>query len=65
MLPGLIAVLAGAAVSESSGEVQTIRALGIMTGDSAGNLNLGGNVTRAQFAKMLVNASSYKGLAVY
>ncbi|WP_312635235.1 S-layer homology domain-containing protein [Oscillibacter sp.] len=60
LLPGLIAVPAGATVSESSGEVQTIRALGIMTGDSAGNLNLGGNVTRAQFAKMLVNASSYK-----
>ncbi|WP_369283343.1 S-layer homology domain-containing protein [Oscillibacter sp. GMB15532] len=60
LLPGLIAIPAGAAVSEDSGEVQTIRALGIMTGDSAGNLNLGGNVNRAQFAKMLVNASSYK-----
>ncbi|WP_312942308.1 S-layer homology domain-containing protein [Oscillibacter sp.] len=60
LLPGLIAIPAGAAVLENSGEVQTIRALGIMTGDSAGNLNLGGFVTRAQFAKMLVNASSYK-----
>ena len=60
MLAALFTVPAGATVSTDSGEVQTIRALGIMTGDSAGNLNLGGNVTRAQFAKMLVNASSYK-----
>lgn len=57
---GLFAVPAGAIAAADGGEVQTIRALGIMTGDSAGNLNLGGNVTRAQFAKMLVNASSYK-----
>lgn len=56
----LVVVPAGATATETSGEVQTIRALGIMVGDSAGNLNLGGYVTRAQFAKMLVNASSYK-----
>lgn len=60
MAATLFAVPAGATALQDSGEVQTIRALGIMVGDSAGNLNLGGNVTRAQFAKMLVNASSYK-----
>lgn len=56
----LAIVPAGAAVSADSGEVQTIRALGILVGDVNGNLNLEGSVTRAQFSKMLVNASSYK-----
>ncbi len=56
----LLTVPANATVSADSGEVQTIRALGILVGDTSGNLNLDGNVTRAQFAKMLVNASSYK-----
>ena len=57
----LLSVPAGAAVAAAdSGEVQTVRALGILTGDSAGNLNLSGCVTRAQFAKMLVCASQYK-----
>ncbi len=31
-----------------------------MTGDENGNLNLSSNVTRAEFAKMFVNASIYK-----
>ncbi len=39
---------------------QVIGALGIMTGDENGNLNLSDNVTRAEFARMLVAASSYK-----
>ena len=43
-----------------TGAEQTVRALGIMNGDSSGNLNLSGSVTRAQFAKMLVAASTYK-----
>ncbi len=34
--------------------------LGIMNGDENGNLNLEREVTRAEFSKMLVNASSYK-----
>lgn len=45
--------------SEDSGVVQTVRALGIIQGDANGSLNLSSNVTRAQFAKMLVAASSY------
>ena len=60
MAAALLTIPAGATVSADSGEVQTIRALGILVGDTSGNLNLEGNVTRAQFAKMLVNASSYK-----
>ena len=38
----------------------TVQALGIMTGDENGNMNLTGSITRAQFAKMLVMASPYK-----
>lgn len=38
----------------------TVQALGIMTGDENGNMNLSGSITRAQFAKMLVMASPYK-----
>jgi hypothetical protein len=34
--------------------------MGILVGDTSGNLNLTGNVTRAQFAKMMVAASSYR-----
>lgn len=56
----LLAVPAQATVSADGGEVQTVRALGILTGDANGNLNLSGAVTRAQFAKMLVSASSYQ-----
>lgn len=39
---------------------ETVRALGIMNGDQNGNMNLSKNVTRAEFTKMLVSASSYK-----
>ena len=56
---GLLALPASAA-ERDSGAVQTIQALGIIKGDTSGNLNLGGNVTRAQFATMLTAASSFK-----
>lgn len=49
-----------AAAEADTGVVQTVRALGILVGDTSGNLDLASNVTRAQFAKMLVAASSYK-----
>lgn len=39
---------------------QTIRLLGVMNGDENGDMNLEGLVTRAQFAKMMTAASSYK-----
>ncbi|MEA4921165.1 MAG: S-layer homology domain-containing protein [Clostridiaceae bacterium] len=41
-------------------EEQTVRALGIMNGDENGDMKLSGNVTRAEFAKMMVAASIYK-----
>lgn len=49
-----------AAADTDTGVTQTVRALGIIQGDTSGNLNLSSDVTRAQFAKMLVAASSYK-----
>lgn len=57
-----LAVPASASAGTVSDEVieQVIGALGIMTGDEKGNLNLSSNVTRAEFARMLVAASSYK-----
>ncbi len=39
---------------------QTVKLLGIMTGDEKGNMDLYSNVTREQFAKMIIIASTYK-----
>ncbi len=56
---GFLAVPAAAA--DTAGDaVAMVQALGIMTGDGAGNMNLDRNVTRAEFCKMLVAASTYK-----
>lgn len=55
---GLLVVPAQAA--DSATIQATIQALGIMTGDQNGNMNLNASVTRAQFAKMMVMASSYR-----
>lgn len=38
----------------------TIKILGIMTGDEKGNMNLEQNVSREQFTKMIIMSSSYK-----
>lgn len=50
------------AASEASDSVieQVVKAAEIMVGDSSGNLNLGSTVTRAEYAKMLVCASTSK-----
>lgn len=57
-------VMTGAFAAPSSQDAQmVIRALGIMNGDGSGNLNLDKNVSRAEFAKMLIAASSYKDAA--
>ena len=58
LLLGLFCTGAGA-VSGSS-KLETIRVLGILAGDESGDLNLTGQVTRAQFAAMMASASSYK-----
>ena len=55
--------LSASAASDTASDAvieQVIGALGIMTGDENGNLNLTKNVTRAEFARMLVAASTYK-----
>jgi len=48
--------------TDTSAVENAVAALEIMTGDENGSLNLTNNVTRAEFAKMLISASSYKGL---
>ncbi|PKM74384.1 MAG: S-layer homology domain-containing protein [Firmicutes bacterium HGW-Firmicutes-16] len=57
---GLTSGTAYASSANLSAAQQTVQALGIMTGDENGNLNLTGNVTRAQLAKMMIAASTYK-----
>ena len=44
--------------ADSQTAIETVRALGIIDGDGTG-MNLTGNVSRAEFAKMLVSASVY------
>ena len=51
--------LPAGAVSRSTA-LETVRALGILAGDSQGNLNLSSAVTRAEFVTMMTAASSYK-----
>ncbi|MCB6365706.1 S-layer homology domain-containing protein [Intestinibacillus massiliensis] len=57
-------LLSALPVQAASGDQTTIEqvvgALGIITGDENGNLNLSAGVTRAEFAKMLVCASTLK-----
>lgn len=53
------AAFAASEVSDSVIE-QVVRAAGIMVGDASGNMNLDKTVTRAEYAKMLVAASTYK-----
>lgn len=54
------ALPARAATGDQATIQQVVGALGIISGDSSGSLNLSGNVTRAEFAKMLVSASTLK-----
>ena len=60
MIFGLVPVIANAAATNYTSAYQTVKATGIMVGDENGNMNLGNNVTRAEFAKMMVAASIYK-----
>ena len=57
LLCGAVSVRALEAENEA---VFAARAMGIMTGDEYGNMNLTSNVSRAEFAKMMVAASKYK-----
>lgn len=60
LLAGILAVPAAAADADGGDAVAMVQALGIMNGDQYGNLNLTKNVTRAEFCKMLVAASTYR-----
>ena len=51
--------LASAASDDATVE-QVIKAIGVMNGDQNGNMNLDKSVTRAEFAKMMIMASTYK-----
>ena len=53
-------VVPPAGAVSSSTAVEAIQALGIITGDSSGDLNLSSPVTRAEFVTMMTAASSYK-----
>lgn len=60
MIFGLVPIIANAAGTNYTSAYQTVKATGIMVGDENGNMNLANNVTRAEFAKMMVAASVYK-----
>lgn len=54
-----LAVPAALAADEDT-MLETVRVLGILSGDENGNLNLSASVTRAEFVKMMTAASTYK-----
>lgn len=58
MLAGLVVLPVSAASEETV--IQTVGLIGILTGDASGNLNLEKPVTRAEFTKMVVCASTLK-----
>lgn len=49
-----------ALAADADTRLETIRALGILSGDESGNLNLSSPVTRAEFVKMMTAASTYQ-----
>ena len=59
-----ISLLSSAAYAQNadSNTLTLLKELGIMEGDSSGNLNLGNFVTRAEFTKMAVKASKYRNM---
>ena len=58
---GLALSLTGPALAaDGDTQLETVRALGILSGDESGNLNLSSPVTRAEFVKMMTAASTYK-----
>lgn len=60
MLTGSLPAAFAASDTSDSVIEQVVKAAEIMVGDSSGNLNLGSTVTRAEYAKMLVCASTSK-----
>lgn len=60
LLAAALSLVVPAGAVSSSTAVEAIQALGIITGDSSGDLNLSSPVTRAEFVTMMTAASSYK-----
>ena len=56
----LLALTVAVSARELADELEILSVLGIMNGDENGNLNLDKAVTRAEFSKMIITASSYK-----
>ena len=51
--------LAGPALAaDGDTQLETVRVLGILSGDESGDLNLNASVTRAEFVKMMAAAGS-------
>lgn len=55
-----VCTVAASAAADADTRLEVVRVLGIMVGDTHGNLNLDKPVTRAEFTKMMVAASAYK-----
>lgn len=53
----MVPAFAASAPASASEAAQVVNALGIMVGDSSGNMNLGQKVTRAEFITMAVKAA--------
>ena len=49
-----------ALAADGDTQLETVRVLGILSGDESGDLNLNASVTRAEFVKMMAAASVYK-----
>lgn len=62
LLLGSTAISASAADSSADNATLVMSALGAVSPDSSGSYNLSSTLTRAQFARMLIMASSYKDL---
>lgn len=66
--PGVIATAGVSGISTSTGASDTsaaamlLASMGVISADGSGGYNLSKTVTRAEFAKMIVMASSYKDL---
>lgn len=56
----LLSMCSVAFAADADTKLEVVRVLGIMVGDTHGNLNLDKAVTRAEFTKMMAAASSHK-----
>lgn len=64
LLSCMIGISAPAGAVSEDTVIQTVGLLEIMNGNNAGELNLGANVTRAEFTKMVIAASHLRELTV-